>query len=381
MPSQTIILVLVLLAGCVEQLDYRAPAPWQDRTAVPAIGAGKIVVTNSGEDSVTWIDLETLEVVATMPVGLYPAEREGPHHGAAGPGAIYVGLSNFVPGGGGGPHGSHGDGTAAGYVLKYSVSDGALLGATLIDRNPGDVRLTPDARTVLVSHFDLRKIDEGGSYQEMSSRLAILDAATLSRRQMVPVCPGAHGIVADDQRAWVTCWATDEIAEVGLVPPYPVTRRHLGSAPIDPLAPAEGPYAASLHDDGSLWVSCQSTGVVRVLDGSGERASIAVGGVPYFGAFTSDGTRFLVPSQGTETLSVVDVASGAVQKMALPAVACRAPHAVLVLPGDARALVVCEGDHVGPGTVAVVNIAIPTPAVEKFVRVGVFPDDLLLVTQ
>ena len=358
---------------------------------LPPIGDGKIVVTNNGEDSITWIDLETLEVVATTPVGLFPAEREGPHHGAAAPdgSAVFVGLSNFVPMGGGGPHGSHGTGTADGYVLAIDPATGSLAAATLVDRNPGDVRITPDGRTLLMSHFDLLKIQEvvarGGTLDEMATRLAILDARTLERRQMIPVCAGAHGLApsADSSKVWVSCWATDELAEVSLSAPYEVVKHKIGAAAIDPQMPAEGPYAVSLHPvDGSAWISCQTTGTVRVFAGGVMGPPVSVGGVPYFGAFTSDGAMFVVPSQGTETLAFLDGTTGALLRtMALPVAACRAPHAVLVLPGDRRALVVCEGDHVGPGTVAVVNIGIATPAVEKFVRVGVFPDDAILVRQ
>jgi DNA-binding beta-propeller fold protein YncE len=383
----TLLAILLSLAACREQLVYEAGEPWGDRSAVPPLGAGKIVVTNNGEDSITWIDLETLEVVATTAVGLFPAEREGPHHGTAAPdgSAIFVGLSNSVPMGGGGPHGSHGNGTEDGYVLRVDPGTGSLTGATLVDRNPGDVRITPDGRTLLLSHFDLARIqevsDRGGTLDEMASRLAIVDARTLARQAMIPVCPAAHGIAATDDRVWLTCYATDELAEISLAPPFEVTKHHLGEAPIDPLAPAEGPYAVSLHpQDGSAWISCQTTGTIRIFRGGVVGAPISVGGVPFFGAFTRDGARFLVPSQGTETLAILDGTTGAVTAtVPLPAAACRAPHAVLVLPGDVRALVVCEGDHVGPGTVAVVNIGIPTPAVEKFVRVGVYPDDAFLV--
>jgi DNA-binding beta-propeller fold protein YncE len=384
-----ILFSLLALGACREQIVYESGDPWLDRTAVPPLGAGKIVVTNNGEDSITWIDLESLEVVATTPVGLFPAEREGPHHGTASPdgSTIYVGLSNSVPMGGGGPHGSHGTGTSDGYVLAVDPATGSVTAATLVDRNPGDIRITPDGRWLLVSHFDLLRIQEvmerGGTLEEMSSRLAIVDARTMERRQLVPICPAAHGIApaADGSRVWVTCYATDELAEISLAPPYEVVRHKIGGAPVTPLAPAEGPYAVSLHPtDGSVWLSCQTTGTIRIFSGGVMGPPIPVGGVPYFGTFTSDGGTFLVPSQGSETLSFLDGATGAVERtMALPAVACRRPHAVLVLPGDQRALVVCEGDHVGKGTVAVVNIAIPTPAVEKFVRVGVFPDDLVLV--
>lgn len=381
-------LILLCACGCSD-VTYSIDDPWPDPTSYPEIGDGKVIVTNSGDDTLSWLDLETLEPVFRSPVGRVPPEREGPHHGAAlaDGSAYFIGISNVVPAGGSGPHGSHGTGTVPGYLLKYDGATHRLVGEVLVDRSPGDVRLTPDERYVLQSHFDLLRITEvlsqGGDPETMNSALAIVDPIRMERVALVSVCPAAHGIAiaADSSEAYITCWATDELARVTLTPPFPVVRFPIAGTPTPPPAPPiHEPYSAAVNPaDGKVWVSCLKTGEIRIFDpaaGAWESEAISVGPAPFFGDFTDDG-RFLVPRQGANQLAVVDVATKSVlEQVALPE-SCQKPHAVLVLP-TGRAGIVCEGNHVDPGTV--LRVALDgTLRVEAAYEVGVFPDDLVLI--
>ena len=158
----------------------------------------------------------------------------------------------------------------------------------------------------------------------------------------------------------------------------------VGDGSVIPTAPLNEPYAVAVHPlDQSVWVSCLKTEDVRVFDPGPKtwRAPIATGGSPFAGDFTDDGALFIVPNQRTETLAFVDGATAMVTTtLILPAQACRSPHMVRILPDQQRALVVCEGDHIAPGTVAVVGgIRTATPAVDTFRTVGVFPDDAIFL--
>lgn len=381
--------LVLLLAACAEEVVYTSAVPWQDDEALPEVGNGKVLVTNSGSDTLSWIDVDSLEVVYTQPVGRLAPEREGIHHGAVSSDgtAIFVGVSNFVPGGGTGPHGSHGTGSVPGWMLKYDIYSHELLGETLVERNPGDVRTTADGRLVLQTHFDLTKVTEflSGTVDSPDSSLAIIDARTMGEAEMLPICPATHGmsIAPDSKTAYVSCFASDEIAKVGLTEPYTLTLFKVGAAAGSISAPAYEPYAVSISPvDGSLWVSALKTGDIRVLDPmSGELLGEPItmqGGAPFFTAFTSDGSTLLVPVQGKNSLEYIDTTTRERSSQPLPEEACSFPHGVLVLPGDERALVVCEGDRRSPGTVVVVNLA--TRAVDSFFEVGVYPDDLILVT-
>ena len=130
-----------------------------------------------------------------------------------------------------------------------------------------------------------------------------------------------------------------------------------------------------------MWVSALKTGL-QVYDpvaGSWVMGPIDVGGAPYFGDFSADGSLFVVPVQGNpDALVFVNTADGTVdQSLALPDEACELPHGALFTPDETRVLVVCEGNHVTAGTVAVVTTA--PRAVEAYHTVGVFPDDLVWV--
>lgn len=380
------ILLLGVLAACT--VEYGADDHWADQRDIPPIGNGKLLVTNSGDDTLSWIDLDSLEVVFKEPVGRIVAEREGPHHAAAMPdgSAYFVGISNFVPGAGSGPHGTHGTGTVPGYLMKFDTETHEVLGEVQVDRSPGDVRITPDGRFVVQSHFDLLKIQEalqaGGTLEDMNATVAIMRTDPFELVEKVEVCPAAHGLAADDDFVYVACWGSDELAIISLAD-FSVERFPVGAGAPDPTAPNYEPYGIAIAPGGDeVWVSCLRTGDLRVFDTATKTFDpdpISMGGgAPFFGDFLDDGSRFYVAVQGANRLGVVDTTTRAVTMIDLPfPEVCEAPHAVLVLPGEERALVVCEGNHVDPGAIAVVNIA--AGGVEDAVEVGVYPDDVVLI--
>ena len=96
---------LGMLGACSETVIFDLDEPWTETSEWPGVGDGKILITNSGDDTLSFLDPVTLEPVYRAPTGRIPAEREGPHHGAsmADGSHYFVGISNFVPGSGSGP--------------------------------------------------------------------------------------------------------------------------------------------------------------------------------------------------------------------------------------------------------------------------------------
>ena len=371
--------------------------PWGEESDWPGLEGGRIMVTNSGDDSLTFLDPATLEPVYTAATGRIPAEREGPHHGAALPDGsrYYVGISNYVPGSGSGPHGSHGTGAVRGYLLGYDTSDNSFVGDVLVDRSPGDVRITPDSAYVLQSHFDLLSIiqaeQDGEDPRLLESPLAVIDSATLEKVAMIPLCPAGHGVglAPDSSTAYVACWGSDELAVVSLAAPIDdeaeVTRIPVGPGGGDPTDPLYGPYAATVTPDGSeVWVSNlegKSLSVYDVESGTFDAERfVSLGGGALFASFSADGSRLYVPVQAPDSLVTVDPATGTViHNLSLSDSMCRSPHGTLLVADDMLGLV-CEGDHIGPGTVVRINLANPdAPVPEDSFAVGVFPDDLVPV--
>ncbi|HLU66494.1 MAG TPA: hypothetical protein VKZ63_09480 [Kofleriaceae bacterium] len=387
---------LPLVAGCDEEVVFATDDPWRSDTDWPGIGDGMILVTNSGDDTLSFLDPVTLEPIYRSATGRIPAEREGPHHGAAAPDGrhYFVGISNYVPGAGSGPHGSHGNGTVDGYLLRYDTADNTLVGEVRVDRSPGDVRLTPDGRLVLQSHFDLQSIIEaataGEDPRELKSPLAVVDAETMERVAMIPVCPAGHGIAAapDGSAAYLACWGSDELAIVSLDEPVTsdaaVERIPVGPGGGDPTSPLFGPYAVTVSPDGGdVWVSNlegTSLAVYDVAAGAFDPGrAVSTAGGPLFASFSADGSRLYVPTQAPDALLTVDPATGDVlATLSFDPADCRAPHGTLLLPGGDLALV-CEGDHIAPGTVVRIDLAGDAPAVAGSFEVGVYPDDLILL--
>jgi DNA-binding beta-propeller fold protein YncE len=402
LPSLLLALGFTLAAGCGDpKVIFDEDDPWQSDSDWPGIGAGKVMVTNSGDDTLSFLDPVTLEPLYRASTGRVPAEREGPHHGAATPDGhfYFVGISNVVPGGGSGPHGSHGTGTVDGYLLRYECETNSLAGEVRVDRSPGDVRTTADGRFVLQTHFDLQGISQavnnGEDPRELRTRLAVIEADTMDRVAMIPLCPAAHGmsLAPDGSTAYVTCWGSDELAIVPLgdspSEDAEVVRLRVQEGAIgDPVSPSQGPYAATVSPDGTeVWVSNlegKSLSVYDVATGAFDAERFGgLDGSPLFPTFSPAGDRLYVPVQNQDALVVVDTATGdVVSSLFFNPGECQAPHGTLLIGDGEKLGVVCEGDHVTPGTVVRVDLTpAEGPVIEEVFEVGVYPDDLVYIPE
>ncbi|NMO18185.1 YncE family protein [Pyxidicoccus fallax] len=382
-----------------EELEYAHPDPWVEGTVVPPPGpGGRILITNSLDDTLSLIELDTVgtpgfKELARVPVGLNPVELEGPHHTAVSPTGdfYYVGISNYVPGGGSGPHGSHGTGADDGYCLKLDARTNRLVGSVRVDPNPGDVIVSADGRTLYQTHFDTLKISELARQgvtdeRKMDARLAIIDAATMTRKAMVPVCPAPHAVrlSADERTAYVACWS-DEVAIVDLTATPPAVQRvKVAAGAGTAVSPRHEPYALTVSPTtGEAWVSSMASRQVQVLDPTTRamdplRTVQGLRGPPMFGAFTADGRTLYMPYQLADALAVIDPATGTVRsEVDLASAGCVNAHQVTLTPDERYGLVVCEGDHTGPGTLHAVDLM--EGVVVGTVRVGLFPDSVSLL--
>lgn len=360
--------------------------PWPETPrpiTIPPGGLG--LVTDSLSDTVSAIDLSTGALVATRVVGRNPVDVDGPHHVAIDPvgRAAYVALS-YPTVATGGPHAGHGSSQALGWVQRLSLDDLSVVAQVRVDTNPGDVVVSEDGRTVVVSHFDLARLtDAGADPEEARARLAVIDAAAMAAGdagavRFVEACAAPHGVTLsrpDGATAYVACYGEDAVAIVDLAS---------GATELVPVGPgtifgtvAYGPYAVVPSPDGRrLAVSNLEGGDVRFLHVEArameEGAPIVTRGAPYFPAWSAAGDVLWIPVQSPDALLRVDVASGAIEERALGASeGCQRPHEVERLD-DARLAVVCEGDHVAPGAILIVDAT--TLETLSTTEVGVFPD-------
>lgn len=374
---------------------------------------GRIVTSNNGDDSLSVIDPGSLGPAIRVPVGLVPIEPEGPHHVSASPdGAfVYVNLSYSVVAGGGGPHGTHGTGTMQGFVLKLSTADGRLIAKSAVETNPGENLLSADGGTLYVTHYDLAAWVTGvrnGDLRQGDSALLAIDTASMQTKWRLPICPAAHGarLSLDQQTLFAAC-GPDEIAVVDLTATPPSVRR----VPLPGLGEADGclrcPYALAVAPDGTVWVASlgpssgrTGDGGVDVFDpalapsGAGQPSggfdptrSIQLSrGRAMFPTFVVNpkGYRAYVPQQGPagDRLRAYDVEPGGGAPLEAGALSfgretCLNAHMVTIDESAGRAYVVCEGDHLGPGALAVLDLA--TLTLTRSIPLGVFPDGMAIV--
>lgn len=363
-------------------LTWEREAWWPGPPLAGDPGTGKVLVVNSREDTVSLFELSSLGgplVEAARPnVGSSPIELEGPHHAAIEPGGehYYVALSQYAPGSASGPHGAHGTGTVDGSVLKLRARDHVQVGAARVDRNPGDLVLSPDGTTIAVSHFDLIRVNEslrsGGS---PDARVVLVDTETMQVRLRAAVCPAPHGLgfSPDGATLYVACYS-DELAVVN-VKDGAVRRVKVASNAGDAYSPRYEPYGLAVSPSGdTVWLSCLKTGDTRAFDvarGAMDEARIARSpGRAVMPSVGGGGARLWVPHLGG--VSEYDPATAARRRTLVLPAACQAPHHAVEAPGGEKLLVVCEGDGRGPGRLVVVDVASGAPLADA--ATGNLPD-------
>jgi len=378
------------------------PGPaWQNASFLPPADGPRLVVTNSGEDTLSFVDPVSFTEIARIPVGASPVEPEAAHHVAVSPDgrSLFVGLANTVESKAqaSGPHGSHGTGTADGYLLKIDARTGRQVGRIRVDRSPGDVRRQPGTQRIWQSHYDLVTIaevlEEGGPYEATWSSVIVTDGETLERIARVPICPAGHGIgfAPDGSEAYVSCGWSDELAVIDTTD-FSVRRIPVAEDAGELTLARYEPYALSVAPDGKVWVSnghfvphLRDNRGIRVIDPAAgrviEELTVDTEGTPLFGDFTEDGRRFYVVEQAPDRLHAIDPATAAVvQTVELGPLGCLNAHAAVLSPDDTELWVVCEGDRTSsPGTLERFDAA--SLAHTGHVEVGVYPDDVAFVPE
>jgi DNA-binding beta-propeller fold protein YncE len=387
------VLVVTLASGCGITFPTNSQLPpW---STPPWAHQNRFAITNNRSDELSFITADSAmpTLLANMPVGDIPVELEGPHHLAASPDGkyIYYNLSNYVPGSGAGPHGSHGLGLVPGSLVKLDAHTTEKLGEVLVDRSPGDVILSPDGAFAYVTHYDLIRVQQaavsGGSVESAYSTLAIVDTASMTRLSLTPVCITSHGegLSADGKTLYVTCAQSDQVAVVDVNDPaHPQVRARVPIGPNPNMTLANngnyGPYALTVSPlDGKVWISDNNSADVRVFDpqtmAMDPNGVVPVGGVAMFADFSHDGKTLFVPHQGDDQLTAIDTQQKKVigAPLPMPQGACLNMHMIRLTPDGARAIVICEGDHaVKPGTAVMLSIA--PLAVTGFATLAMFPD-------
>lgn len=218
----------------------------------------EVYVVNTGSNSLSVIDAERNRVVATIGLERSP---------------YFVDVSA--------------DGTRA-YVANagsnsVSVIDIAgrrVLRDIAVGNSPGIARVSRDGKLVVVA-------------ERLGNSISVIDVAKMAVRSTVSVCqqPTDVQILADSNKAFITCSGSAQVAVVGL--DVPATESSSPEKPVEPRnAKRRRPAAAPRHDS-------TAQGPDRLL------ALLDVGAIPVHLALKPDGGEIFVSNFAADTISEI----------------------------------------------------------------------------
>lgn len=356
------------------------------------------LVSDNGSDTVTVVDLEGRKVAGALRAGLDPVDIDGPHHLAyhRQRREIFVALAYPAPAISPGPHAAHGSSQRPGKVVRLDAATGQITGEMRADNNPGDIFLSDDGARLLVSHFDLQKALANAAQGIEAQRAPLLiydpeDFRPEASPRSIPVCITPHGVALsrpDGRHAFVACYGEDALAVVDLANPDPVAavqRVPVGPAPGVGSSLQYGPYAAVLDPAGRRVLIGTTEGRdLRVFDvdtGAMTPQRYSAGGAVYFAAANAASTVAYVPVQTPDLLARVDLSGQGelveLQRRSFSKDECQRPHEAALWDDDQELLLVCEGDHLTPGKLLILDPQ--TLETRASLPMGVYPDKVLVV--
>ncbi len=130
-----------------------------------------------------------------------------------------------------------------------------------------------------------------------------------------------------------------------------------------------------------VWVSTLKSESAFFFDPAAGAFDVArtasVNGPAMFGQVSADGATLYLPYQQGNRLAAIDTATGQPRGADVALVGCTSVHQTILSPDERFALSVCEGDHVGPGALHVLELG--TGARTNLVPLGLFPDFVGLI--
>jgi len=280
--------------------------------AMPAAAAGpKAYVGNFKDNTVSVIDTTDARVVATVPV-------------AAGPDGIAVARDDaqvFV------------SGSSASTLSVIDAGSDKVVANVEVGKAPQGLAMTPDGRWLLVA-------------VNGDDRVALVDTATRSVAATVPVAkPHTIAITPDGRQAYVSSQAPGNfaLAVIDLA-----SRRVTTTVPVE-----KTPRDLEFGPDGkALYVTLAGVSAVQVFDPASNRlvGQIPTGVSPHVAHHFADTRAGVVVVQGPGELMLFDPSTrSAIRSVAVG----KQPHWVDVLPDHTKVLVTNEGSN----DVSVVDLA------------------------
>ncbi len=324
------------------------------------------VVSESG-DIVTWLKPAgaTLVVDRVVPVGIMPADIDGPHNITVAPDmkSYFITIAHGVP---------------FGTLWRFDAGNDSLIGKATVELFPTTIAITPDGEFAFVANSDFH-----GDRPRVNV-VSIVHVPTMAKITDLPACDMPHGVKVNNAGtfAYVSCMNSDEILEVDIgtfaisrrvktgkghdmnkMAADPAHARHqtpAGSSPAPAnLADKEcaGTFVSVSADDKTLYVACNYGNTVQVWDAATLTLTreIPVGLGAYNVEPAPDGSVAIVTNKKDQSFSIIDLKTLA--EVARVKTAKKIVHGIAFSPDSRYAYVSQESIGSDPGAIDVVDLA------------------------
>ena len=364
MRRQLLPCMTAILLGCAPTSASRAqiPAPQASSPASTTGGefAYELGVTSESGDQVTWIrpGRDTLTLGRVVPVGVMPADIDGPHNITMAP----DGRSYYVSIAHGAPYGT---------LWRMDADADTVIGRAQLEYYPTTISVTPDGEIAFVANSDFF-----GDRPRVNP-VSIVHTPTMQKIADIPACDMPHGVRTNHagSRVIVTCMHSDELVEFD-VSTFSIARRvSTGSGmPQAPAgehathAPAAGTgakaaavcaptYVSISPDDRTLYVACNTGNTLQAWDAATleKKGEVAVGKGAYNVEVSPDGGLVLVTNKKDKSASLVDAKS--LKVLATIPTTKGVVHGIAWSPDGKYAYISAESVGADPGSVDMVDIA------------------------
>lgn len=306
--------------------------------------AYQVGVASESGDIITWLTPGngTLAVDRVVPVGIMPADIDGPHNVASAPDqrSYYVTIAH---------------GTPFGSLWRLDMRTDTLLGRAPVELFPTTIAATPDGEFVLVANSDFH-----GDHPRQNV-ISIVHAPTMTKIADVPVCDMPHGVKVNHAgtKAYISCMHSDELVEMDVATFRIARRAKTGAGHAMAAAGSEcSPTFVSVSpDDRRLYVACNKSNTLQVWDAKALTMirDIPVGAGAYNVEPSPDGKYVLVTNKKAQSVSVLDAAR-LIEVARIPT-SKKIVHGVAFSPDSRVAYISSESIGADPGAVDMIDLA------------------------
>lgn len=320
----------------------------------PAFNYKLGIVSESG-DIVTWIQPgpNSLSVDHVVPVGIMPADIDGPHNITVSPDRqfYYVSIAH---------------GTPYGSLWKMAAHGDTLVGRAPLEMFPTTISVTPDGELAFIANSDFY-----GDHPR-TNVVSVVHTPSMTTVSNIAACDMPHGVKVNHAGSlvYISCMHSDELLELD-VGDLRISRRAatgtghqmagMSGSSTPTAAPASGHECAPTFvsvspDDRTLYVACNYGNSVQVWDAASMTMTreIPVGTGAYNIEPSPDGNLVIVTNKKAQSLSLIDTRTWT--ELARIPTSKKIVHGVAFSPDGRYAYISAESIGADPGSVDMIDL-------------------------